>query len=91
MDGGTLLWILLIGGGVAAMVFMHRGGHAHGGSGGGGCGGGHGGQGGHGQHQTPVDEPRDSTPDDSPPAAARQGSHGKDRETAAAGGKHRGC
>lgn len=33
MDAGTLLWILVIGGGLFAMFFMHCGGHAHGGPG----------------------------------------------------------
>lgn len=82
MDAGTLLWILLIGGGVFAMFFMHRGGHAHGGS----AGGGHG----HDHGRTSTDESRESRNEDTKPLG-KPGSHDHDREPAAAGGKHRGC
>lgn len=43
MSTSTLVVLLLVIGLPLAMMFMHRGGHAHGGAGGGGCGGGHGG------------------------------------------------
>ncbi len=43
MSSSTLVFLLLVIGMPLAMMFMHRGGHAHGGTGGGGCGGGHGG------------------------------------------------
>ena len=85
MDAGTLFWILLIGGGVIAMLFMHRGGHAHGGAGGGGCGG-HG----HDHGRTSGDEPRESSKEGAAPVG-KPGSHGHGHEPAAAGGKHRGC
>lgn len=78
MDAGTLIWILLIGGGVLAMVFMHRGGHAGGGMGGGGCGG-------HGRTSTEEPPRADATP------VGSSGSHDGGHEPAAAGGKHRGC
>lgn len=86
MDAGTLLWILLIGGGVAAMFFMHRGGHAHGGSGGaGGCGG-HG----HDHGRTSADESREPRKEDAKQLGEPE-SHDHEREPATAGGKHRGC
>lgn len=84
MDAGTLLWILLIGGGVVAMVFMHRGGHAHGGLGGG-CG-----AHGHDHGQESTDETREPRANEKN-AAAASGSHEHGREPATAGGKHRGC
>lgn len=85
MDAGTLVWILLIGGGVAAMLFMHRGGHSHGGSGGGGCG-----SHGHGHGSPSSDEEQEPRKNDSKELGKR-GSHDHDREPAAAGSKHRGC
>lgn len=86
MDAGTLFWILVIGGGVIAMFFMHRGGHANGGLGSGsGCGG-HG----HDHGRTPADETRESRKDDTKPFG-KAGAHDHDHEPAAAGGKHRGC
>ena len=89
MDVGTLFWILLIGGGVAGMLFMHRGGHAHGGAGGGGGCGGHAARGGHGG-QTPTDEPRESPKTEEAPVG-KPGSHDQSHKPAAAGSKHRGC
>lgn len=89
MDAGKLILILLIGGGVLAMFFMHRRGHAHGGLGGGG-----GGCGGHGHSHdhggSSVDEPREPREEDAKPLA-KPGSHDHGREPAAAGDKHRGC
>jgi len=87
MDAGTLLWILLIGGGVFAMFFMHRGGHAHGRLGGGG---GHG----HDHSSSSSDEQQgQQREEDKKPLQSKHGSHGRDDEptTAAAGHKHRGC
>lgn len=40
MNGGNLIFLLLLSGAVLWMFSMHRGGHSHGGMGGG-CGGGH--------------------------------------------------
>lgn len=80
MDAGTLLWILLIGGGVFAMFFMHRGGHAHGG---GGCGG-HG----HDHGTTSIDESPETKGDEAKPRRATE-SHDHDREPVGAG-NHRG-
>ena len=85
MDAGTLIWILLIGGGVLAMVFMHRGGHAHGGSGGGGGCGGHG----HGHGGTSSDESQEARNEGAKPAS-KPGSHSHGQEPAATGGKQRG-
>ncbi|GIU94189.1 MAG: hypothetical protein KatS3mg012_0646 [Gaiellaceae bacterium] len=85
MDAGTLVWILLIGGGVLAMFFMHRGGHAHGGFGGGGGCGGHGQ--GHDHSGTAADEPRN---EDARPLA-KSGSHDHGDKPVPAGSKHRGC
>ena len=39
MNGGTLIFLLLLVGVPLLMLFMHRGSHAHGGAGGGCCGG----------------------------------------------------
>ena len=86
MDAGTLFWILLIGGGVLAMVFMHRGGHAHGGPGGGGGCGGHG----HGHGGASSDE-RQEPREEAKKPLAKSGAHGHAHEPAATGGKHRGC
>ena len=86
MDAGTLLWILLIGGGVFAMFFMHRGGHAHGRLGGGGHG--------HDHSSSSSDEQQgQQREEDKKPLQSKHGSHGRDDEptTAAAGHKHRGC
>ena len=86
MDAGTLLWILLIGGGVFAMFFMHRGGHAHGRLGGGGHG--------HDHSSSSSDEQQgQQREEDKKPLQGKHGSHGRDDEptTAAAGHKHRGC
>lgn len=85
MDAGTLFLILLIGGGVLAMFFMHRGGHSHGG-----LGGGHGGHGGHGHGGTSTDESREPRNEDTKPLA-KPGAHGQTGEPATSGGKHRGC
>lgn len=85
MDAGTLLWILLIGGGVFAMFFMHRGGHAHGG-----LGGGHG----HDHGDPSSDKQQEQRlEEDKKPIEGKHGSHGRADEptTAAAGHKHRGC
>lgn len=87
MDAGTLLWILVIGGGLFAMFFMHRGGHAHGGPGG--CGG-------HGHdHGDPSSDKQQEQrrEEDKKPLQGKHGSHGHDDEpaTATAGHKHRGC
>lgn len=85
MDAGTLLWILLIGGGVFAMFFMHRGGHAHGR-----LGGGHG----HDHGDPSSDKQQEQRlEEDKKPIEGKHGSHGHDDEpaTATAGHKHRGC
>lgn len=78
MDAGTLIWILLLGGGIVGMLFMHRG-HAHRGHGG------HGGCGGH--DRTSAGEPQERHEAGRNPATSgsdgRQGTH--------AGGEHRGC
>ena len=88
MDVGTFLWILLIGGGVFAMFFMHRGGHTHGGHAHGGLGGGHG-------HGTPSsDKQQEPRPEENrKPSQGEHGAHGPDDEptTATSGHKHRGC
>lgn len=85
MDVGTLFWILLIGGGVFAMFFMHRGSHAHGGGGGGGCGG-------HGHdHSGASSDERQEPREEAKKPLAKPGSHGHAHEPAATGGKHRGC
>lgn len=84
MDAGTLIWILLIGGGVLAMIFMHRGGHAHGGLGGGG------GCGGHGHSGSSADESQEPRREDAKPVP-KPGAHSHGQEPAATGGKHRGC
>lgn len=87
MDAGTLIWILLIAGGVLAMFFMHRGGHAHGGRGG--RGGDDLGQG-HDHSGASADEPREPRKEDAR-SLARSGSHDHGNEPVRAGGKHRGC
>lgn len=54
MSNSTLIFLLFVIGLPLVMMFMHRGGHAHGGMGGG-CGGGHGGHGGdHGHDAEPA-------------------------------------
>lgn len=85
MDAGTLLWILLIGAGVFAMFFVHRGGHAHGGLGGG-----------HGHdHGDPSSDKQleQRLEEGKKPSEGKHGSHGPDDEpaTATSGHKHRGC
>lgn len=63
MNGGNLIFLLLLAGGIVFMFSMHRGGHAHGGGGGGGGGGGCGG-GGHshgGGHGNGEQEPTAET------------------------------
>lgn len=90
MDAGTLFWILLIGGGVLAMFFMHRGGHAHGRLGGGGGCGGHG----HDHGGTSTDKQQEQRlEEDKKPSQGKHGSHDPDDEpaTATSGHKHRGC
>ena len=86
MDAGTLLWILLIGGGVFAMFFMHRGGHAHGGLGGSG---GHS----HGHGGAPSDEQEQRREVGTTPVQSKDDPHGHEDEPASATGghKHRGC
>lgn len=86
MDAGTLVWILLIGGGVFAMFFMHRGGHAHGGLGGGGGCGGHG----HDHSDTSAEKSPKPRNEDARPLA-ESGLHDHGHKPVPAGGKHRGC
>lgn len=82
MSAGTLIFLLLIGGGLFAMFSMHRGGsHSHGM--GGGCGGGHGHT--HGSSEEPRAE------EEKKPLLGKPGSHGHDREPAAADDKRGGC
>ena len=86
MDAGSLIFLLLIVGGVFAMFAMHRGGgHAHGGKGGGCCGG-HGHDRGSPDDQSSTDEPREEKP-----LLGKPGSQGHDHEAATASGKRRGC
>lgn len=77
MDAGNIIFLLLIVGGVLAMFFMHRGGHAHGGMGG--CGG-HG----HKHGGSSTDEPRK---EDKKPLLGKPGPHvhDHDHEPAATG------
>lgn len=63
MDAGNLIFLLLIVGGVFAMFFMHRGGHAHGGMGGKG----------HNHGGSSTDERRG---DDKKPLLGKPGPHG---------------
>ena len=87
MDAGTLFWVLLIGGGVVAMFFMHRGGHAHGGlAGRGGCGGHD-----HHDHGDASSDERQEPREEAKKPLAKPGSDGHTHEPAATGGKHRGC
>lgn len=89
MDAGTLFWVVLIGGGLFAMFFMHRGGHAHGGHAHGGLGGcgGHG----HGDPSSDKQEHEEGQEGDKKQPLGTHGSQGHKHEPATAGGKHRGC
>lgn len=82
MNAGNLIFLLLIVGGLFAMFFMHRGGHAHGDAGHGGhaeggmgCCGGHGDK--HGGSST--DEHQE---EDKKPPLATPGPHSHDHEPA---------
>ena len=92
MDGGTILWILLIGGGLVAMFFMHRGGHAHGGLAGGSRGHDHAGPSPGERHEErePRTRRREPSEEDEQPLADGPRAH-EDHEPAARHGKHRGC
>ncbi len=70
MDAGNLIFVLLIVGGLFAMFFMHRGGHAHGGMGG--CGGR-----GHNHGGSFTDERRE---EGKKPLLGRPGPHGHDHD-----------
>ena len=87
MNAGNLIVLLLIVGGLFAMFFMHRGGHAHGRLGG---------SGGHGHDHSsssPDEQQEQGLEEDKKPIEGKHGSHGHDDEpaTATAGHKHRGC
>ena len=73
MNSGNLIFLLLALGGLAAMFFMHRGGHTHGG--GGHAGRGQGGMGGCGGHNHGGSSPDESREDDKKPLSAQPGSH----------------
>ncbi len=80
MNAGNVIFLLLIVGGVFAMFFRHRGGHAHGGMGG--CG-----RHGHNHGGSSTGERRE---EDKKPLLGEPGPHGHDHdhEPAAAGGCH---
>ena len=80
MDAGSLIVLLLVGGGLFAMFAMHRGGgHSHGA--GGGCGGGHG----HAHGPSPEQPREEQEPLLGPPG------HEPERKPAVADGTHKGC
>jgi hypothetical protein len=83
MNSGNLIFLLVVVGGLFAMFFMHRGGHAHGGTGHAGRGqGGMGGCGGHNHGGSSPDEDRE---EGKKPIPAQPGSHGHDHEPTATG------
>ena len=84
MNSGNLIFLLVVVGGLFAMFFMHRGGHAHGGAGHGGhAAGGMGGCGGHNHGGSSTDERQGESKKS--PLLGQPGSHAHDHEPANTG------